>query len=87
MDSLQIMAHIDDFISQKEKEDAERQKAHVKSRGKSSGGVASFNPGPGTWSISTADAGTNWYFYNSTALSIGRNEFIRNWGNRRLEDN
>jgi TolA-binding protein len=87
MDSLQIMARIDDFISQKEKEDAERQKAHVKSRGKSSGGVASFNPGPGTWSISTADAGTNWYFYNSTALSIGRNEFIRNWGNRRLEDN
>ena len=28
-----------------------------------------------------------WYFYNQTALSFGRSEFRRRWGDRRLEDN
>ncbi len=30
--------------------------------------------------------GAKWYFYNSTALSNGYSEFIRKWGNRKLED-
>lgn len=29
----------------------------------------------------------NWYFYNQTALTFGRTEFRRRWGERRLEDN
>ena len=33
----------------------------------------------------TAEGG--WYFYNQTALSFGRTEFKRRWGDRRLEDN
>jgi tetratricopeptide (TPR) repeat protein len=28
-----------------------------------------------------------WYFYNTTALSFGRNEFKLKWGDRKLEDN
>jgi tetratricopeptide (TPR) repeat protein len=28
-----------------------------------------------------------WYFYNQAALTFGRTEFQRRWGNRRLEDN
>ena len=28
-----------------------------------------------------------WYFYNQAALSFGRTEFRRRWGNRKLEDN
>jgi tetratricopeptide (TPR) repeat protein len=28
-----------------------------------------------------------WYFYNQTALTFGRTEFKRKWGERRLEDN
>ncbi|MBG0860826.1 MAG: tetratricopeptide repeat protein [Bacteroidales bacterium] len=28
-----------------------------------------------------------WYFYNQSALSFGRSEFRRRWGERRLEDN
>jgi tetratricopeptide (TPR) repeat protein len=28
-----------------------------------------------------------WYFYNQTALSFGRSEFRRLWGDRKLEDN
>ena len=28
-----------------------------------------------------------WYFYNSTLMSAGKTEFLRKWGNRKLEDN
>lgn len=28
-----------------------------------------------------------WYFYNQAALTFGRTEFRRRWGNRKLEDN
>lgn len=29
----------------------------------------------------------NWYFYNNQALSFGKTEFQKIWGNRKLEDN
>lgn len=28
-----------------------------------------------------------WYFYNQSAISFGYNEFLKRWGNRKLEDN
>lgn len=31
--------------------------------------------------------GSNWYFYNAQAVSKGKMDFKRIWGNRRLEDN
>lgn len=31
-------------------------------------------------------SGGKWYFYNPSTLSFGYNEFIRKWGNRKLED-
>ncbi len=31
--------------------------------------------------------GTGWYFYNTTALSFGANDFRTRWGDRRREDN
>lgn len=34
-----------------------------------------------------ATTGTGWYFYNSTALSFGANNFRQLWGDRKLEDN
>jgi len=30
---------------------------------------------------------TKWYFYNTSSLSAGRTEFMKKWGNRKLEDN
>jgi len=35
--------------------------------------------------VITAEGG--WYFYNQSALTFGRTEFRRRWGERRLEDN
>lgn len=34
----------------------------------------------------TIGAGKGWYFYNSSALGIGTNEFFKKWGRRPLED-
>ncbi|HNQ12138.1 MAG TPA: tetratricopeptide repeat protein [Bacteroidia bacterium] len=31
-------------------------------------------------------SGANWYFYNPAAVSFGFNEFLREWGERKLED-
>ncbi|WP_370088888.1 methyltransferase [Ekhidna sp.] len=36
--------------------------------------------------ITTASAGSVWYFNNSNALGKGRSDFIRKWGDRPLED-
>lgn len=35
----------------------------------------------------TISAEGGWYFYNQSALTFGRTEFRRRWGERRLEDN
>jgi tetratricopeptide (TPR) repeat protein len=32
-------------------------------------------------------SGSNWYFYNAQAMSFGLNEFIKKFGDRKLEDN
>lgn len=37
--------------------------------------------------ISTATAGASWYFSNPNQVARGRNDFIKIWGDRPLEDN
>jgi len=34
----------------------------------------------------TSAGSTKWYFYNTASLSAGRTEFMKKWGNRKLED-
>jgi TolA-binding protein len=34
----------------------------------------------------TGTGSTKWYFYNTASLSAGRTEFLKKWGNRKLED-
>lgn len=43
-------------------------------------------PNNGLPTMSTGTKG-DWYFYNQTTLSFGLNDFIKKWGNRKLEDN
>lgn len=35
----------------------------------------------------TAGSGGDWYFYNPMTVSLGKNDFKRKWGRRKLEDN
>lgn len=37
--------------------------------------------------INNPAAGTGWYFYNPTLKTLGQKEFLKIWGNRKLEDN
>ena len=39
----------------------------------------------GPRSVTSAGA-SKWYFYNTASLSAGRTEFMKKWGNRKLED-
>ncbi|MDF2449021.1 MAG: tol-pal system protein YbgF [Bacteroidota bacterium] len=43
-------------------------------------------PNNGMPNMNTGAKG-EWYFYNQTTLSFGINDFIKKWGNRKLEDN
>jgi tetratricopeptide (TPR) repeat protein len=48
-----------------------------------------FNPNIPNNGLPNLGDGTKgaWYFYNQTTLSFGVNDFIKKWGNRKLEDN
>ncbi len=37
--------------------------------------------------VMNTGAKADWYFYNPTTLAFGLNDFIKKWGNRKLEDN
>ena len=91
-DSLQKMAsmptgernqlidkYIKDLISQERKakeEERERQES-LQNMETNRGGPRSV----------TSSGGNKWYFYNTASLSAGRTEFLKKWGNRKLEDN
>lgn len=47
--------------------------------------LAAFDQGSSGFT-GTPIGGAKWYFYNNQALSNGYTEFIRKWGNRKLED-
>jgi len=44
-------------------------------------------PNNGMPNLNSAGAKGDWYFYNQATLSFGLNDFIKKWGNRKLEDN
>lgn len=50
---------------------------------------ANPNPTPPINGLPTLSTGVkgDWYFYNQTTLSFGVSDFIKKWGNRKLEDN
>lgn len=61
----------------------ERQEAEAQQLAES---MVVFDQGPGGFNTGQPIGGANWYFYNSNTLSSGYTEFIRKWGNRKLED-
>ena len=48
--------------------------------------MATFDQGQSGFATSQPIGGAKWYFYSTNALSNGYSEFIRKWGNRKLED-
>ena len=90
-DSLQMVAAMSerernafiDKIIQKLKEEEQRKRLEEQQRMLDQ---AMFNQNNGNMFNNSQNAG-KWYFYNATTLNMGKSEFRRKWGNRKLEDN
>ena len=82
MDSTALFALVDNMIVnyQEEKKQQEKQAADEMDEG----GVQFVDLDSRSPS---QPVGGKWYFYNTTALSQGYSEFVKKWGNRKLEDN
>lgn len=65
----------------REKQRKEKEEADKMAALQSALGYANVNP-----NLNNNNSG-KWYFYNSTLMSAGKTEFLRRWGNRKLEDN
>ncbi len=85
MPEQELDAYLTNYIAQKALEAEEKEKAIAEDNKKRRGNQALDFQTQGR-DISTQQQGT-WYFYSQSAVSQGRSEFIRVWGNRSLEDN
>jgi tetratricopeptide (TPR) repeat protein len=84
MDSVSRNALIDKIIAQViEQERIEKEQQIFEEQLAMMGGGSRNSTAPTSEPGSTA----NWYYYNSTTLQNGFNEFSRKWGMRKLEDN
>ncbi|MEK6479104.1 methyltransferase [Catalinimonas sp. 4WD22] len=89
MDSLELNTYLDELIAEEDRLLAEQERESKRRsrtvRNNSFQQVQSpFMQGA---EPNQAASSEGWYFYTPTAISIGRTEFIRRWGDRKLEDN
>lgn len=82
------VAYFDGFIEKlKLKAEQEKEKAEAAER-KNTGLVTVNNPvGGAQTSRGIPTQAAMFYFYNPTTVAYGKNEFVKIWGNRALEDN
>jgi len=74
----------DHIAGLKAKAEAEKEKEEIASRNK---GLAQNEGGEGKkFSANEEKDGGQFYFYNPTSVAFGKNEFIKIWGDRPLED-
>lgn len=81
MDSATLIIMADELFAKQQ----EQQKLLSKEVRRNTG----FNNGNNPFAQDTHvdQQGGNWYFYNQAAISTGRAEFVRKWGERPLQDN
>jgi len=80
LDTTDLYAIIDRIILQKQAE-KEREELY----GDEAGGIQFVDVGQKSRNPNLQTG--KWYFYNTAAMSYGYSEFIKKWGNRKLEDN
>jgi tetratricopeptide (TPR) repeat protein len=80
------LSYFESYVSDlKEKVEAERKKQEALKRNT---GLATVNNKVGNRANAiSGEPTTNFYFYNSTTVAFGKNEFLKIWGDRPLEDN
>lgn len=83
------LAYFENFTEKlKEKAEEEKEKAEAAARN-SNNGLATVNNKIGGQASRAGlpNQATAFYFYNQTTLAYGKNEFVKIWGDRALEDN
>ncbi len=80
-DTATLYAYVDKLILKAQQE--EKRQKELKEQQLLAGG----NPGGTGPSIPGGNPASQFYFYNSSNVSFGVNEFTRKWGNRKNEDN
>lgn len=95
-DSLQRVAKMSDaqrekFITQmirkiEEDEERKREEQEALLAQNSNPNINNNLPNNGMTDLGIGAKG-DWYFYNTTLVAFGVNDFIKKWGNRKLEDN
>ncbi len=73
----QILDEIIEELAEQERLDREREQERQQMRQQMARSGRGRSPGAG---------GDGWYFYNTTAINYGKNEFYAKWGERELED-
>ncbi|WP_396602647.1 hypothetical protein [Algibacter sp. R77976] len=81
------LAYFESFVEDlKTKAEAEKEKVEAAQR--NSGLATNNNIGAQSNRIgATQETSNNFYFYNPTTVAFGKNEFVKFWGDRPLEDN
>lgn len=80
------LAYFETFVEDlKEKAEAEKEKKAAAER--NSGLATVNNIGAQPNRVGPQANANNFYFYNPTTVAYGKNEFVKNWGDRKLEDN
>ncbi len=98
-DSLQLLARmpekerneaIDRVIEQLKRQEEEARRARAASAAEARAANAATGTGAATANRTPTTANDDnkaWYFYNTTAVTRGKQDFQRQWGKRQLEDN
>ncbi len=85
LDKQKLDLLLEEVVAKMKTDKEEKAKEEKKMQRRQSSGIIDEDA-PFAATQNTGEGGT-WYFYNSSAIASGRNEFIRKWGNRPLEDN
>ena len=89
-DSMQLVAFVDNYVTEQErleKEAREKAEKENKRNNNNNNFFNNLNENQDQLAIGSQAKGSKWYFYNASAIGVGRSEFIQKWGNRPLEDN
>lgn len=80
------LAYFESFVEDlKAKAEAEKEKQEAAER---NSGLATVNTiGSQPNKVGSQSQSNTFYFYNPTTVAFGKNEFVKNWGDRTLEDN
>jgi tetratricopeptide (TPR) repeat protein len=89
MDSISLYAYLDEVIEERHKKAEEEMERMRKSqRGQTYAQTNIYDPFQASNNMTASAAtGSMWYFYSSSAISLGQSEFRRIWGDIKLADN